>query len=213
MRWSLLLIFSVFVFSPPMSFSQTFFHTGSTTDVQTSPVPGSLLAGGNTDNDDAMRWFLQRADGGDVVVVRATGSDGYNNYLYSSLNVPVNSVTTIVIPNRTAANNQEVYDAIIKAEALFIAGGNQWDYINYWKNTLVQNAIQYLIDEKGVTVGGTSAGLAVLGEVVYTAQNNTVWSTEALGNPYHFRVTRRAAIHSTSTTGIPPMGASGKIGT
>ncbi len=189
MKWSLVLIFGVFFSLPLMGFSQTFFHTGSTTDVQTSPEAGILLAGGNTDNDDAMRWFLQRADGGDIVVIRATGSDGYNNYLFSSLSVPVNSVTTIVISSRTQANNQSVYDAIVNAEALFIAGGNQWDYVNYWKNTLVHDAIQYLIDEKGVTVGGTSAGLAVLGGVVYTAENNTVWSTEALNNPYHFRVT------------------------
>jgi cyanophycinase-like exopeptidase len=169
--------------------AQTFFHTGSTIDVNTNQLPGIVLAGGASDNNDAMRWFLQRADGGDIVVLRASGADGYNNYLYSSLNVPVNSVTTIVISSRTQANNQSAYDAIIKAEALFIAGGNQWDYVNYWKNTLVHNAIQYLIDEKGVTVGGTSAGLAVLGGVVYTAENNTVWSTEALNNPYHFRVT------------------------
>jgi cyanophycinase-like exopeptidase len=169
--------------------AQTFFHTGSTIDVNTNPLPGIVLAGGATDNNDAMRWFLQRADGGDIVVIRASGGDGYNSYLYSSLNITVNSVTSIVIPNRTAANSQEVYDAIVNAEALFIAGGNQWDYVNYWKNTLVHDAIQYLIDEKGVTVGGTSAGLAVLGAVVYTAENNTVWSTEALNNPYHFRVT------------------------
>jgi len=189
MKWSLLLVFGVFFFLPLMVSSQTFFHTGSTTDVQSSPETGILLAGGNTDNDDAMRWFLQRADGGDIMVIRASGGDLYNNYLYSDLNVPVNSVTSIVISSRAQANNQAVYDAIIKAEALFIAGGNQWDYVNYWKNTLVHDAIQYLIDEKGVTVGGTSAGLAILGEVVYTAQNNTAWSSEALSNPYHFRVT------------------------
>lgn len=155
----------------------------------TGPLPGILLAGGASDNDDAMRWFLQRADGGDIVVIRSSGSDGYNSYLYSGLGVEVNSVTSIVIASLAAANQQDVYDAIIKAEALFIAGGNQWDYVNYWKNTLVEDAIHYLVNEKGVTVGGTSAGLAVLGEVVYTAENNTVWSSEALNDPYHFRVT------------------------
>lgn len=183
---SLTIFFSLFSF---VAGAQTFYQTGSTDDVNTNPLPGIVLAGGATDNNDAMRWFLQRADGGDIVVIRASGGDGYNSYLYSNLNVTVNSVTSIVIPNRTAANSQEVYDAIVNAEALFIAGGNQWDYVNYWKNTLVHDAIQYLIDEKGVTVGGTSAGLAVLGAVVYTAENNTVWSTEALNNPYHFRVT------------------------
>ena len=169
--------------------AQTFYRTGSSEDVQTSPIPGALLAGGASDNDDAMRWFLERADGGDIVVIRASGGDGYNNYLYSSLGVTVNSVTSIVISNTAEANNQDVYDAIINAEALFIAGGNQWNYINYWRNTLVQDALQYLIDEKQVSIGGTSAGLAVLGEVVYSAENGTVWSSEALGDPYHWRVT------------------------
>lgn len=169
--------------------SQNFFRTGSDEDVSAEALPGILLAGGATDNDDAMRWFLQRAGGGDVVVIRAAGSGTYNNYLYSGLGVEVNSVTTIVIPNRDAANNQEVFDTMKNAEALFIAGGNQWNYINHWKGTLVHDALNHLIHEKQVTVGGTSAGLAVLGEVVFSAQNNTVWSSEALGNPYHFRVT------------------------
>lgn len=123
------------------------------------------------------------------MVIRASGSDGYNSYLFSGLEMQVNSVTSIVIASQAAANEQAVYDAMVKAEALFIAGGNQWDYVNYWKNTLVEDAIHYLVNEKGVTIGGTSAGLAVLGEVAYTAENNTVWSSEALNDPYHFRVT------------------------
>ena len=183
------LLLFLLIFPITMVKAQTFYHTGSTTDVNTNHLPGIVLAGGNTDNNDAMRWFLQRADGGDIVVIRASGGDGYNNYLYSGLNVTVNSVTSIVISSQVQANNQEVYDAMIKAEALFIAGGDQWNYINYWRNTLVHDALNYLINEKGVTIGGTSAGLAVLGEVVYTAQSGTVWSTEALNDPYHFRVT------------------------
>jgi cyanophycinase-like exopeptidase len=169
--------------------AQSFFRTGSPDNVETSPLPGIVLAGGASDNNDAMRWFLERADGGDIVVIRASGGDGYNNYLYSGLGVTVNSVTSIVISSTAQANNQEVYDAIVNAEALFIAGGNQWNYIDYWRNTLVQDALQFLIDEKQVTIGGTSAGLAVLGEVVYSAQNGTVWSSEALADPYHWRVT------------------------
>jgi hypothetical protein len=43
-----------------------------------------------------MKWFLQRANGGDILVLRTTGSNGYNSYLYSGLGVTVNSVETIV---------------------------------------------------------------------------------------------------------------------
>ncbi len=183
-----LLVFSFIGFNA-VAFAQDFYHTGSEEPVNTEPIPGILLAGGQTDNNDAMTWFLERADGGDIVVIRASGSDGYNNYLYSGLGVPVNSVTSIVISSEAQANNQDVYDTMTNAEALFIAGGNQWNYVNYWKNTLVHDAIDYLVHEKNITIGGTSAGLAILGEVVYSAENGTVWSTEALENPYHFRVT------------------------
>ena len=36
--------------------------------------------GGASENDAAMAWFLERAGGGDVLVLRASGSDGYNDY-------------------------------------------------------------------------------------------------------------------------------------
>lgn len=35
--------------------------------------------------DEAMKWFLNLANGGNVLVLRASGSDGYNNYFYSEL--------------------------------------------------------------------------------------------------------------------------------
>ena len=45
--------------------------------------PGTCIMGGATEDDNAMRWFLDRVNGGDVVVIRVTGSNGYNNYLYN----------------------------------------------------------------------------------------------------------------------------------
>ena len=38
-------------------------------------------------------------------------------------------------------------------------------------------------------MGGTSAGLAVLGEFVFSALRGTVYSNEALADPYDFRIT------------------------
>ena len=28
-------------------------------------------------------WILERSNGGDILVLRTSGSDGYNNYLFS----------------------------------------------------------------------------------------------------------------------------------
>ena len=157
--------------------------TGSGADVTTAAKPGLLLMGGSTDVDAAIQWFLQRASGGDVVVIRATGADGYNQYMYNM--VGVNSVETIIIDSRAKAAQADVIQKIRNAEALFIAGGDQWDYVNYWKNTPTEDAINYLINTKKVTVGGTSAGLAVLGSTYFSAQNGTVTSAQALSNPYN----------------------------
>jgi cyanophycinase len=38
--------------------------------------------GGGTDVDEAFRWMSSRAVGGDFVVIRATGADEYNQYVY-----------------------------------------------------------------------------------------------------------------------------------
>jgi cyanophycinase-like exopeptidase len=157
--------------------------TGDGADVSTNAIGGLLLMGGSTDVDAAIAWFLQRAVGGDVVVIRSSGADGYNQYMYDM--VPVNSVETIIIDSRAKAELTSVSDKIRNAEALFIAGGDQWNYVNYWKNTATENAINYLINTKHVTVGGTSAGLAILGSAYYSAEKGSVTSAQALANPYH----------------------------
>lgn len=163
----------------------TYWLTGSGADANTQPLPGLLLAGGGPDNDDAMRWLLQRANGGDVVIIRASGADGYNDYLYSELGVSVNSVETIRFDAASAAYDSAVIARIRGAEALFIAGGDQYVYYNYWKDTPIEDAIHYLLHEKRITVGGTSAGMAILGQAYYVPAGASATSGVALANPYH----------------------------
>jgi cyanophycinase-like exopeptidase len=183
-------IFILSIFFLPFELAaQTFYHTGSTVDVDPMPEAGILLAGGSTDNDNSMKWLIQRANGGDVVVLRASGSDGYNEYIYSELGVKVNSVTSIVINGSAQANKENVCKAVQNAELIFIAGGDQWNYYNDWKGTCLQTALNKHVNEKKAPIGGTSAGLAVLGEVMYTAKNSSATSGEALGNPFHSNVT------------------------
>ena len=166
--------------------SYTSYFTGNTTDMIVSPTPpgGICMMGGASENDEAMKWFLQRAYGGDVLVIRASGSDGYNNYMYTSLGINVNSVETIVFNNSSASYDSYVLDKISKAEAIWMAGGDQWDYVSYWRGTPVDSLINDGIANRGMTIGGTSAGMAVLGDYYFSAENGTVTSTTALQNPF-----------------------------
>ncbi|MGB3616724.1 MAG: cyanophycinase, partial [Catalinimonas sp.] len=160
------------------------YFTGSRDDAVTSPQGGVCLMGGASENDQAMRWFLTRADGGDVLVLRASGSDGYNDYLFSELGVTVNSVETIGFIGGTAANNPAIHDKIRRAEAIWFAGGNQWDYVSYWRNTPVADLINEAVRERRAVIGGTSAGMAILGRYYFSAAEGTVQSEDALRDPY-----------------------------
>ncbi|MCU0389532.1 MAG: cyanophycinase [Thermoflexibacter sp.] len=166
----------------------TSYLIGSATDVQTATSGGIVLMGGSTDVDEALRWMIQKSGGGDFVVIRVTGADGYNPYIFSELG-GVNSCETIMITSRTIAQNSEVINKIRNAEALFIAGGDQADYVNNWRDTPVEDAINYLINTKKVPVGGTSAGCAILGKLYFSALNGSVTSSEVLSDPYHQGVT------------------------
>ena len=171
--------------------SYTSYFTGSTTDMIVSPTPpgGICMMGGATEHDEAMKWFLTRAYGGDVLVIRASGSNGYNDYMYSSLGINVNSVETIVFNNSSAAYDPYVQDRISKAEAIWMAGGDQWDYVSYWRNTPIDSLINDGIENRGIAIGGTSAGMAVQGRYYFSAENGTVTSTAALQNPFDPNIT------------------------
>lgn len=163
-----------------------YFVVGNPQDVSTPSSAGTLLMGGGTDVDSAFRWMIQKSGGGDVVVLRASGTDAYNPYIYEL--GKVDSVETLIIKTRAAASDPFVVAKIKNAEALFIAGGDQNDYLQFFKGTPVEEAIQALV-ARHVPVGGTSAGLAILGQFVFSAAHDTVDSAVALANPYEDRMT------------------------
>ncbi len=167
----------------------TSYFTGNTSDLSVVPSGGICLMGGANENDNAMTWFLQQANGGDVLILRATGSDGYNNYMYSGLGVNVNSVETIVFNNSSASSESYIHQKIQQAEAIWFAGGDQWDYISYWRGSAIDSLINDAISNRNIVIGGTSAGMAIQGGFYFSAQNGTVTSSTALSNPYDNNIT------------------------
>ncbi len=140
-------------------------RVGSATPKPSTTTPGLVLMGGGVDVDEAMRWLIARAGGGDMVVLRSTGGAGYNNYL-SGLG-GLNSVQTLLVDTAAEGNDACVAQTIREAGALFIAGGNQADYVRYFKGAAVGGAINHLLTVKRAPVGGTSAGMAILGQLYH----------------------------------------------
>jgi cyanophycinase len=163
-----------------------YYLTGNAGDASGVTQFGLGLMGGGTDVDALFTWMGDRAGGGDFVVIRASGADGYNQYVYDL--APFDSVETLVLKNRAASSDEFVLGKIRNAEALFIAGGDQSNYVNQWKGTPLEDEIHNLV-LKGAPIGGTSAGTAILSEFVYSAQNKSVTSVEALANPFSRNIT------------------------
>jgi cyanophycinase-like exopeptidase len=168
-----------------------YFRVGNTKDLQTKPKAGTAMLGGGEDLDEAFRWLCDKANGGDFLVLRATGEDAYNPYINQLCKL--NSAATIIIPDRASAQDLGAVEIIKKAEVLFISGGDQANYIRNWQGTPVQDAINAHV-AAGKPIGGTSAGLAVEGEFAYGAlgdkpEEEGLASVLALSNPYEEHVT------------------------
>ena len=160
-----------------------YFISGNPGDVVTRTEGLIVMQGGGTDVDDNYVRMGQLAGGGDFVVLRASGDDDYNDYIKALCDC--DSVETIVFANRQAAYDEFVIARIRNAEALFIAGGDQSRYVRFWKGTPVEDAIHW-VAAKPAPIGGTSAGMAILGQYAYSAMSDdSLLSSAALANPFH----------------------------
>lgn len=194
-KWTLILIamlasFSALAGKPAPTTLYTYARVGNSVDKVVNPPLGGgiVLMGGGTDVGAAFQWMCDRMGNGDFLVIRATGKDTYNSYI-KKLCPNVNSVATLIIPSREAAQLPAVANILSQAEAIWIAGGDQSDYVNFWQGTPVTTKLNQLI-MGGAPIGGTSAGLNVLTQYVYSALGASgVTSDEALADPYNVLIT------------------------
>lgn len=180
------LIFFAFFLFPALfgaKSSYQYIRVGNAGDVSPATTPGTVLMGGGTDVDAAFQWMCARSGNGDFLVLRATGTDAYNPYI-RGLCPNGNSVATLIVASVTAANDPAVAAIVNKAEAIWFAGGDQSNYLNYWTGTAMHTAIKNRL-AAGVPVGGTSAGLNILTQFIYSALlSQGVTSSQALADPY-----------------------------
>ena len=130
----------------------------------------------------AYRWFLDRAAGGDVLVLTADEApcDIYNSFLYNmSGSTQPNSVTTACFTARSGSNSTKLQQLLAHASGIFVTGGDQSKYLDFWKDTPIAAALS----SGRAVVGGSSAGLAIQGQFVFNALHGSVGSEDALKYP------------------------------
>lgn len=151
-------------------------------------TPGAMLMGGGDWVDKAFAWLSARAGHGHVLILRASGAQDLQEDWYQRIG-GVASVETVVFSSREASSNPDVLALVKRADGIFLAGGDQSNYVRYWKGTPMQEALNAHV-RAGKPIGGSSAGLAVLGAHVYGAMDGgSVTSKEALADPLGSAVT------------------------
>ncbi|MEP7042279.1 MAG: cyanophycinase [Dokdonella sp.] len=156
---------------------------------------GLALMGGGGRVDSAFKFIAAHARDGHIVILRATTgvefdyTDGDYGKSFVDQWGPVASAETLVFRKRDAAFDARVVAIIRGADGIFLAGGDQANYLRYWKGTPVQDALDAHV-RQGRPIGGSSAGLAILGRYSYTAlDGGSLESKPALANPFDTGVT------------------------
>jgi cyanophycinase-like exopeptidase len=153
---------------------------------------GFLLVGGvarQLELDRAFAWLIQQgnaqapADGDNsrgcrvlILAARASGKDVNGEWMRQVADrhhLRLYSVETLVFNNgdaptarQAARHDPFVRQKLNEADVLFLPGGDQLAYVDLWRDSQIQEILNRRITEGNLVVGGSSAGLHVLGEPI-----------------------------------------------
>ncbi len=146
------------------------------------------IGGGNTSSywaDQPFSWIVEKSDSGKVIILSVESSTSLIPYFE---NLGAVDAINLVISSSTIADNQSTYDEIKSASAIYIVGGNQKNYVQNWKGTKTEDAINEVFQEGGV-ISGSSAGAAILGKIAFSAWNGSAMPKQSLLNPFYSKIT------------------------
>lgn len=149
------------------------------------PAQGNLMlvGGGSESNggwsDTPYQWMVDNADNKKIGIISYSDADNWLPDYFVDLGAV--EAVNIKIDSRELADQSGMLDSLNQYDALFFKGGDQSRYYDYYKNTAVQTAIEEIYNRGGV-IGGTSAGMAILSGVMFTAANGSAYPYDALSD-------------------------------
>jgi cyanophycinase len=134
-----------------------------------------FIIGGGERSAELLEALIKTADlgTGDYIVVLPMASgvpDESVAYIRAQLSEHCKNPVTSFNFTHTQANDQPGWiDSVRNAKLIYIAGGDQNRFMDVVRDTRLYDAIHQAFD-KGATISGTSAGAAVMSEIMITGE-------------------------------------------
>jgi cyanophycinase len=148
-----------------------------------------LLVGGGPEKNGSSSWSTPAyrwAGEGKRVAIIGTSTGSLAPYFMEQCGAAW--AKEFAIDNRDSADSQATYDTLITYSVIFFRGGDQYEYYDLYRDTKLQEAVEYIYNQGG-TVCGTSAGMSILSSIVYTAEKGSAYPYECIENPNNQYIT------------------------
>ncbi len=148
-----------------------------------------LIVGGGSEKNGASSWSTPAyrwAGEGKKVAIVGTSTGSLAPYFTQQCGAIY--AKEFAIATHDSADSQATYDTLAAYDVIFFRGGDQWEYYDLYRDTKLQEAVNFVFAKGGV-IAGTSAGMHILSSIVFTAENGTVYPYECIENPNNQYVT------------------------
>jgi len=148
-----------------------------------------LIVGGGSEKNGASSWSTPAyrwAGEGKKVAIVGTSTGSLAPYFTQQCGAIY--AREFAIATQDSADSQATFDTLAAYDVIFFRGGDQWEYYDLYRNTKLQEAVNFVFAKGGV-IAGTSAGMHILSSIVFTAENGTVYPYECIENPNNQYVT------------------------
>jgi cyanophycinase len=142
-----------------------------------------LVGGGSEDenswSDEPYSWAIDQSQNKKVAVI---SYDDETNWIPDYFKwLGAEEADNIKLNSRALADQQATYDLLMQYDVFFFKGGDQSFYYEYFKDTKTEQAIRDKFNSGGV-ISGTSAGMAILSEVIYAGLEGSLYPDDVLQN-------------------------------
>ena len=157
-----------------------YYHRGSSHDHKHEGVSSYFLGGGGHGRpflEGRRRFFTSAADGKDIVLIaQSLENREFADLVFEDFaSGKARSICSINISTPDQANDPRMAEIVAGADVIWIGGGSQSCFLDSWKGTRIFDALE-VASAQGVSIGGTSAGTAILGQAAYV---NFPWDSTA----------------------------------